>query len=86
MTVRGSGGTIRVGPYDAASLGSWSLSGDGPYTLTAVAAMVNDYWVTQTPARVSVRMGSRVWAWTVTAMQRHGSELTATCEGAPSVE
>jgi hypothetical protein len=68
MRAEGFGGELLVGGYQhAAYLGAWNLNviEDRPdgWRITAALVGVNDYWITQRPMRVVLRLGGLEWSW-----------------------
>lgn len=68
MRAEGFGGELLAGGYQhAASLGSWSLdaSDDQADGWRIVTSFTNtdDYWITQGPMRVVLKLGDLEWSW-----------------------
>jgi hypothetical protein len=74
VTMRGPEGAVKWGYHTAASLGSWSVTGQ---TLTAKVVSVDTCAVTQQPLTFVVPRPRGAWRWTVTALHIADGTLTA---------
>lgn len=84
MTIRGSGGIVRVGTYRAATLGAWTLQQvRGGYAVEATLVDTDAYWIAQTPTQVALAMASRTWQWTPRDAETTERRWTAILPGPP---
>lgn len=93
MVMRGPAGEIRVGYQVAAQFGAWEIAPKivaGPDVLLFKAAVksVDQYWFTQEPLALTVRVGRTRWTWEGEAVTvvRDGSTLHADLKGKPRIE
>jgi hypothetical protein len=85
----GQYGAVKFGPVPAATVTSWRLvARDGAkhaWDLVATVTNVNQFYATQTPLELSLRVGSRNWRWRDVVLEIVGSKAHGVVTGRPEV-
>jgi hypothetical protein len=90
-TIRATGpsGTLRVGYQWAADLGAWRMepSADHPhaFVLRSTVLRRHDYWFTQYPMDLALRLGGTEWLWRGVSVAREGDLVAVTLSERPVV-
>lgn len=78
IAIRGTEAVIRYGYYQAASLGSWTLSWEGATgNLTGTVKHSDAFRVSQQPLTFVVQRPTCTWEWPIESLQIVDTQLSA---------
>lgn len=88
MIIKGLVGQIAVGYQRAGEFASWEASplSDNEMDFSGRLRSVDDYWITQDPKELRLKVGRIMWVWRDVAIARRGESVSATLVGKPAVE
>lgn len=86
FSLKGRGGTLRVGYQVAATLGAYTLqpSGAGEWSVEASVAETDAFWLSQPAAQtLELAVGQQRWIWRGVVLAVDGSVVRGTVQGHP---
>jgi hypothetical protein len=88
MNIRGVEGKVVFGYQVAAKIGSWELTPktDESMFFTGTWTEIDDYWMTQEPLSLALRVGRTQWEWASVTPVRDNQYIHITVIGKPVVE
>jgi hypothetical protein len=88
IDLRGTGGTLRVGCRQAATLGAWTCRDDGDgFRVTAKTVTRDAHWLRQAPLALVLPVTPRKpWRWaSVQVLDSTSTSLVLVCAGQPEI-
>lgn len=81
-------GEVRYGYQPAAKVGRWEMMPKNEHVMTfkGAAAEVNDYWITQEPLDLMLRVGRTEWTWKGVTVTVADGSVYADLKDKPVVE
>lgn len=86
FSLRGKGGSLRVGYQVAATLGAYALSpaGGGAWSVEASVSESDAFWLSQPAAQtLELAVGQQRWIWRGVALAVDGAVVRGTVQGHP---